>query len=78
VELPTGPHMADFAVRLLDAASIGNVSELDHIALELSSLGSSEAAFGMHIGRLTAAFDFPALLAISQRIHDRDNAREAT
>jgi len=74
VDLPTGSHMADFAVRLKEAASIGNVSELDHIALELSSLGSSEAAFGMHIGRLTSAFDFPALLAISKRIHDRDNA----
>ena len=78
VELPTGSHMAGFAVRLQEAASIGNVSELDHIALELSSLGSSEAAFGMHIGRLTSAFDFPAVLAISKRIHDRDNAREAT
>jgi CheY-like chemotaxis protein len=78
VDIPTGRHMAGFAVRLQDAASIGNVSELDHIALELSSLGSSEAAFGMHIGRLTAAFDFPALLAISQRIQDRDGAREAT
>jgi DNA-binding response OmpR family regulator len=78
VDIPTGRHMANFAVRLRDAASIGNVSELDHIALELSSLGSSEAALGMHIGRLTAAFDFPALLAISQRIQDRDKAREAT
>ena len=38
--------MAEFAVRLQEAASIGNVSELDHIALELSSLGSTEAAFG--------------------------------
>ena len=77
VDIPTGLHMARLGIRLWDAASIGNVSELDHIALELSSLGSTEAAFGMHIGRLTAAFDFPALLAISQRIHDRDQARES-
>jgi PAS domain S-box-containing protein len=76
VVIPTGHHMAGLGIRLRDAASIGNVSELDHIALELSSLGSTESTFGMHIGRLTAAFDFPALLAISQRIQDQDQARE--
>src|SRR6185369_128664 len=40
VVIPTGRHMAELAVRMRDAASIGNVSELDHIALELSSLGT--------------------------------------
>jgi len=78
VVIPTGRHMAELAVRMRDAASIGNVSELDHIALELSSLGTTEAAFGMHIGRLTAAFDFPALLAICERIQERDQASAST
>jgi hypothetical protein len=70
--------MSELGIRLRDAASIGNVTELDHIALELSSLGSTEAAFGMHIGRLTAAFDFPALLAICERIQERNQVSEST
>jgi DNA-binding response OmpR family regulator len=78
VVIPTGRHMSELGIRLRDAASIGNVTELDHIALELSSLGSTEAAFGMHIGRLTAAFDFPALLAICERIQERNQVSEST
>jgi len=68
VRIPPGPHMIELGIRIQDAASIGNVSELERIALELSSLGPVEANFGMHIGRLTAAFDFPALQLISERI----------
>jgi PAS domain S-box-containing protein len=68
VVLPTGPHMAGIGKRLHDAASIGNVSELENIALELPSLGPEEATLGSHIGRLTTAFDFPALLELAERL----------
>ena len=66
--LPSGPHMAEISKRLHDAASIGNVSELDRLALELPPLGSAEASLGAHIGRLTAAFDFPALLELAEQL----------
>jgi PAS domain S-box-containing protein len=66
--LPNGSHMTGVGKRLHEAASIGNVSELESIALGLSSLGSTEATLGTHIGRLTAAFDFPALLELAERI----------
>jgi DNA-binding response OmpR family regulator len=68
--LPTGPHMVQIGKRLHEAASIGNVSELESIALELSALGASEATLGTHIGRLTSAFDFPALLTLAERIEE--------
>jgi hypothetical protein len=60
--------MAGIGKRLHDAASIGNVSELENIALELPSLGPEEATLGSHIGRLTTAFDFPALLELAERL----------
>jgi signal transduction histidine kinase/CheY-like chemotaxis protein len=66
--LPTGAHMLDIGRRLHEAASIGNVSEIEGIALELSSLGSREATLGAHIGRMTAAFEFQALLELADRI----------
>jgi PAS domain S-box-containing protein len=66
--LPRGPHMIEIGKQLYEAASIGNVSELDRLALELPPLGPAEAGLGAHIGRLTAAFDFPALLELAKRI----------
>jgi PAS domain S-box-containing protein len=68
--LPTGPHMVQIGKRLHEAASIGNVSELESIALELPTLGGGEATLGTHIGRLTSAFDFPALLKLAERIEE--------
>jgi hypothetical protein len=68
--LPTGPHMVQIGKRLHEAASIGNVSELESIALELPALGGGEATLGTHIGRLTSAFDFPALLKLAERIEE--------
>ena len=65
VALPNGSHMVDVGTRLHEAASIGNVAELERLALELPSYGGPEAILGTHIGRLTTAFDFPALLELS-------------
>jgi len=76
--LPKGLHMAGIGRRLQEAASIGNVSELDHIALELSSMSPTEASLGTHIGRLSTAFDFPALLAIAQQLQDQDPSNESS
>jgi len=66
--LPGGPHMVEIGKRLHEAASIGNVSELERLALELPPIGSAEANLGAHIGRLAAAFDFPALLELAERM----------
>jgi CheY-like chemotaxis protein len=77
--LPSGSHMVDVGTRLHEAASIGNVAELERLALELPSYGGPEAILGTHIGRLTTAFDFPALLELAHRIQDqREDARGAT
>jgi len=79
VALPNGSHMVDVGTRLHEAASIGNVAELERLALELPSYGGPEAILGTHIGRLTTAFDFPALLELAHRIQDqREDARGAT
>ena len=76
--LPTGSHMADVGERLYEAASIGNVADLESLALELPSFGVAEASLGNHIGRLTAAFDFPALLELAQRIKNQEDGARAT
>jgi hypothetical protein len=56
------------AGRIREAASIGNVAELEALALELSAGEPPAAALGARIGRLAAGFDFPALLDLAGRL----------
>jgi len=66
-----GPHNEALAVRLHEAASIGSVGDLESLALELSSREGPDASLGAHIAKLTASFDFPALLDLSMQIRER-------
>lgn len=76
---PMGPHIQALGIRLHEVASIGNVGELEALALELSSSAGADADLGAHIGRLTASFDFPALLELAKQISgQKELARGAT
>jgi CheY-like chemotaxis protein len=70
IHLPSGGHIEAAAARIHEAVSIGNVSDLEALALELSARGDLNAALGAHIGRLTSSFDFPALLELARRMSE--------
>ena len=76
--LPSGDRARRIADRLLEAASIGNIGELEAIALELGRGDASEADLGKHIGRLSSQFDFEGLIAIGQKLKGQKGSGSAT
>jgi hypothetical protein len=53
------------AARLRGAAAIGNVEAIEAIVQELLAGGPSDAAWGSHVARLAAAFDYDGLLTVA-------------
>jgi PAS domain S-box-containing protein len=76
--LPSGDIAVRIADRILEAASIGNVSELEAIALELGRGGGAQADLGKHIARLSSEFDFEGLIAIAKKLKVEKGSGSAT
>jgi len=70
------------ANRLREAASIGGVGELDALVQDLARGAAPEPQLGRQIARLAAAFDFPALLELADRLDAlkalKEDSRAAT
>jgi CheY-like chemotaxis protein len=71
--------LAEIGRRLHEAASIGNISELDAIAAELAKGGAAEAAVGSKVAHLAGTFDFAALIELAVQIQgQKEDSRAAT
>jgi len=65
--------------RLEEAASIGNISEVNAIVMELAKGDARDTKLSGRIARLSAQFDFAALLQLAVRMQARqENSRAAT
>jgi response regulator RpfG family c-di-GMP phosphodiesterase len=65
--------------RLEEAASIGNIAELDAIVVELAKGTPQDVTLGGRIARLSSKFDFAALLQLAGLMQARqENSRAAT
>ena len=71
------PELASrIAQRMRAAVGVGDVSELDLLAAELSREPSPGPHYGDTIGRLTRAFDFDGLLRIATDLDQTDGTGE--
>jgi CheY-like chemotaxis protein len=65
--------------RLEEAASIGNITEVNAIIMELAKGDARDTKLSGQIARLSAQFDFAPLLQLAVRIQARqENSRAAT
>ena len=71
------PELASqIAQRLRAAVGVGDVSELDLLAVELRREPSLGPHYGDTIGRLTRAFDFDGLLRLAADLDQADGTGE--
>jgi CheY-like chemotaxis protein len=61
VNLASGKRRLEVAARLLDAVTIGDVTQLEGLAQELVAGDAAEAALGHRMARLVTQFDFDGL-----------------
>jgi PAS domain S-box-containing protein len=69
------PLPADVARRVREAATIGNVAELDALVQELVARGGSSASHAAKIAALAAAFDYEGLVAWASPLAERHDTR---
>ena len=67
-ELSSNSLRLRLAMRLHEAAGIGNVTDLEALAQELVAGDAGEAAIGQRIARMTAQFDFDGLADLARRL----------
>ena len=60
------------ALRLHEAASIGNVTDLESLAQELAVGDPAEVRLGQRIARLASRFDFGEIVALAERLAGGD------
>jgi PAS domain S-box-containing protein len=65
VFIPGDGSLTDVGRRLEEAASIGNIAELDAIVDELATGNPAERKLGSHLARLRAQFDFAAVTQLA-------------
>ena len=77
----TGALPSDLASRIAQrmrtAIEVGDVSELDRLAAELSREPGAGPHYGATVGRLTRAFDFDGLLRIASDLDGIDGGEDA-
>jgi DNA-binding response OmpR family regulator len=69
------PRRREVATRLLDAVTIGDVTDLDGLAQELMAGDASEAGLGHRIARFVGNFDFDGLRDLAESLRSTEETR---
>jgi CheY-like chemotaxis protein len=77
IPIPDDGSLSVIGKRLEEAASIGNISELDAIVSELGKGNSMEVSVGSQIARLRARFDFDSVTRLAQAMQQNKEASRA-
>jgi CheY-like chemotaxis protein len=75
VPIPLDGSMSALGKRLEEAASIGNIGELDAIVSELGKGSATQARVGSQIARLRAGFDFESVTRLAKAMQQNKESR---
>ena len=79
IPIPVDGSLSEIGSRLHEAASIGNIGELEAIIMELARGSANEAKLSSRIARLCAKFDFAGVLDLANAMQTkREDTRAAT